>query len=71
MVRPRRARLKHAGIHLISILKLDVMMNLYRSSGLLDEEQHERYLAYVRATRPATPDHNPTYVETPLSDDDA
>jgi orotate phosphoribosyltransferase len=64
-------RLKHAGIHLISILKLDVMMNLYRSSGLLDEEQHERYLAYVRATGPAAPDHNPTYVESPLSDDDA
>lgn len=46
-------RLKSAGIHLISILKLDVMMNLYRSSGLIDEEQHERYLAYVRASRPA------------------
>ena len=65
-------RLKHLGINLISILKLDVMMNLYRSSGLLDEEQHERYLAYVRATRPAAPDHNQSYVETPLeSGDDA
>ena len=59
-------RLKHAGINLISILKLDVMMNLYRSSGLLDEEQHESYLAYVRATRPAAPDHMLTYVETSL-----
>jgi orotate phosphoribosyltransferase/uridine monophosphate synthetase len=46
-----QARLKHAGINLISILKLDVMMNLYRASGLIDEEQHERYLAYARASR--------------------
>ncbi len=46
-------RLKHAGINLISILKLDVMMNLYRASGLIDEEQHERYLAYRRASRAA------------------
>ena len=59
-------RLKHAGINLISILKLDVMMNLYRSSGLLDEEQHESYLAYVRATRPAAPDHMLGYVETSI-----
>lgn len=44
-------RLKKAGINLISILKLDVMMNLYRSSGLIDEEQHERYIAYVGATQ--------------------
>ncbi|MGZ3716081.1 MAG: hypothetical protein ACXVA4_11735 [Ktedonobacterales bacterium] len=27
------------------------MMNLYRSSALIDEEQHERYLAYVKATQ--------------------
>lgn len=46
-------RLKHAGINLISILKLDVMMNLYRSSGLIDEEQHERYLVYARSVRQA------------------
>jgi orotate phosphoribosyltransferase/uridine monophosphate synthetase len=59
-------RLKHAGINLISILKLDVMMNLYRSNGLLDEEQHESYLAYVRATRPAAPDHMLGYVETSI-----
>lgn len=44
-------RLKKAGINLISILKLDVMMNLYRSSALIDEEQHESYLAYVKATQ--------------------
>lgn len=44
-------RLKKAGINLISILKLDVMMNLYRSSALIDQEQHEAYLAYVKATQ--------------------
>jgi orotate phosphoribosyltransferase len=48
------SRLKHAGINLISILKLDVMMNLYRANGLIDEEQYERYAAYARASgRPA------------------
>jgi orotate phosphoribosyltransferase/uridine monophosphate synthetase len=62
-------RLKHQGIHLISILKLDVMMNLYRSSGLIDEEQHERYLAYVRASRPE-PEHHAPMVETPLDAED-
>lgn len=45
------ARLKHAGIHLISILKLEVMMNSYRSLGLIDEEQHQRYLSYVQTAR--------------------
>ncbi|MGH2517212.1 MAG: orotate phosphoribosyltransferase, partial [Ktedonobacterales bacterium] len=50
------SRLKHAGINLISILKLDVMMNLYRSGGLIDEDQHERYLAYTRSARQANSD---------------
>lgn len=50
------ARLKHAGINLISILKLDVMMNLYRSLGFIDEQEHERYLAYVRSVRRAESD---------------
>jgi orotate phosphoribosyltransferase len=49
------ARLRHAGINLISILKLDVMMNHYRSTGLIDEEQYERYVAYVRETRGSEP----------------
>jgi orotate phosphoribosyltransferase len=62
--------LKHAGINLISILKLDVMMNLYRSNGFIDEEQYERYLAYVRATRPAAPDHTTEYVESAIEADD-
>jgi orotate phosphoribosyltransferase/uridine monophosphate synthetase len=46
-------RLKHSGINLISIIKLDMMMNLYRSNGLIDQEQHEAYLQYVRQSRPA------------------
>jgi orotate phosphoribosyltransferase/uridine monophosphate synthetase len=46
-------RLKHSGINLISIIKLDMMMNLYRSSGLIDQEQHEAYLQYVKQYRPA------------------
>jgi len=46
-------RLKHAGINLISIIKLDMMMNLYRSNGLIDQEQHDSYLAYVKESRPA------------------
>lgn len=48
------ARLKHAGIHLISILKLDVMMNSYRSLGLIDEEQQQRYLSYTRTASTGT-----------------
>ena len=51
------ARLKHAGIHLIhlihliSILKLDAMMTQYQSVGLIADEQYQRYLDYVQATR--------------------
>lgn len=41
--------LKKHGIGLISILKLDVMMTHYYTSGLIDEAQHEHYLEYVRA----------------------
>ncbi len=48
-----RLRLKHAGIHLISILKLDVMMNLYHANGLIDDEQYQRYLDYVKANQHA------------------
>jgi orotate phosphoribosyltransferase/uridine monophosphate synthetase len=46
-------RLKHAGINLISIIKLDMMMNFYRAMGLIDQEQHESYLRYVQQSRPA------------------
>jgi orotate phosphoribosyltransferase len=46
-----RTRLKHAGIHLISILKLDAMMTHYQSVGLVDDEQYQRYLDYAKANR--------------------
>ena len=46
-----RVELKHAGIHLISILKLDAMMTQYQSVGLIDDEQYQRYLDYVKANR--------------------
>jgi orotate phosphoribosyltransferase/uridine monophosphate synthetase len=48
-----RARLKHAGVNLISILTLDVMMNLYYESNLITEQQHSQYLTYARASRDA------------------
>ncbi len=48
-----RVRLKRAGINLISILKLDVMMNHYYESSLITEAQHNQYLNYVRANRAA------------------
>jgi orotate phosphoribosyltransferase len=51
-----RERLKRAGVNLISILTLDVMMNLYYESGLITEEQHALYLAYARANRAAVAD---------------
>ncbi len=46
-------RLKHSGINLISIIKLDMMMNLYRSSGLIDEERYDAYFTYRNQSRPA------------------
>jgi hypothetical protein len=51
-----RTRLKRVGINLISILKLDVMMNHYYESSLITEEQHNSYLNYVRANRAAESD---------------
>ncbi|HEX6543356.1 MAG TPA: phosphoribosyltransferase [Ktedonobacterales bacterium] len=47
------ARLKSQGINLISILKLDVMMNLYSNAGLIDPDDYQRYLDYVKRTAPA------------------
>ena len=44
-------RLKQMGINLISILKLDVMMNLYHADGLITEEHYQRYLAYAQSAR--------------------
>jgi orotate phosphoribosyltransferase len=63
------ARLKHAGINLISILKLDVMMNLYHSNGWIDDEQYNRYLRYAATARPA-PSHEPPPAETELAAED-
>lgn len=44
-------RLKQSGINLTSILKLDTMMNLYHSTGLIDDDQFQRYTAYSQASR--------------------
>jgi orotate phosphoribosyltransferase/uridine monophosphate synthetase len=48
--------LKQQGINLISILKLDVMMTHYATNGLIDDAQHARYLAYMRALHDAGDD---------------
>jgi len=63
------ARLKHAGLNLISILKLDVMMNLYHSNGWIEDEQYNRYLRYVSSARP-TPSHAPPPAESELAAED-
>lgn len=55
------ARLKQHGINVISILKLDVMMNLYHESGLIDDEQYARYSAYALVSRPARTHEDPTH----------
>jgi orotate phosphoribosyltransferase/uridine monophosphate synthetase len=51
-------RLKHVGIHLVSILKLDIMMNFYHSEGLIDDERYQRYLEYVKANQHAVAEGN-------------
>jgi orotate phosphoribosyltransferase/uridine monophosphate synthetase len=43
--------LKQSGITLHSILKLDVMINYYAGVGLITDEQHTRYLEYMRRAR--------------------
>lgn len=45
--------LKQQGITLHSILKLDVMINFYAGNGMITEAEHQRYIAYVRASRSA------------------
>ena len=47
------ARLKAQGINLISILKLDVMMQFYSSQGLIDPDDYQRYLDYAKRNTPA------------------
>ena len=49
------ARLKAQGINLISIIKLEVMMTLYANAGLIDPDEYQRYLDYVKRTAPARP----------------
>ena len=46
-------RLKAQGINLISIIKLDVMMNLYSAGGLIDPDEYQRYEAYVKRNAPS------------------
>lgn len=42
-------RLRHQGYNLISILKLDVMLNHYMSRGLISEETYQACAEYLRA----------------------
>jgi orotate phosphoribosyltransferase/uridine monophosphate synthetase len=44
-------RLKRHGLHLISILKLSVMLNLYVAEGWIGEDQHHRALDYLHSAR--------------------
>ncbi len=66
-----RERLKLAGVNLISILTLDVMMNLYFESGLITDEQHAHYLAYARASRAAAGANDGGAPAAPASGDDS
>ena len=63
-------RLKHSGINLISIIKLDMMMNLYRSSALIDEERYEAYLNYRNQSRPASGEAEYPAEESELTDEE-
>ncbi len=42
-------RLRHQGYNLISILKLDVMLNHYMSRGLISEETYQTCAEYLRS----------------------
>jgi len=44
-------RLKEHGVRLHSILTLPIMLNLYMSSGMIDEETYKRSIAYLEANR--------------------
>ena len=47
-------RLRHLGYNLISILKLDVMLNHYMSRGLISEETYQTCAEYLRAKQGQT-----------------
>lgn len=51
-------RLRHLGYNLISILKLDVMLNHYMSRGLISEETYSTCADYLRAKQ-ASAEANP------------
>jgi orotate phosphoribosyltransferase len=44
-------RMKELGVRLHSILKLPIMLNLYMSSGMIDEETYRRSISYLEANR--------------------
>ncbi|MHB8619683.1 MAG: orotate phosphoribosyltransferase, partial [Chloroflexota bacterium] len=44
-------RLKERNLHLISILKLPVMLNLYAAEGWITEDQHQQAMEYIRANK--------------------
>ena len=47
-------RLRHRGFNLISILKLDVMLNHYMSGGLISEETYNICAEYLRSKQSGT-----------------
>lgn len=47
-------RLRHQGYNLISILKLDVMLNHYMSRGLISEETYQTCAEYLRTKQGQT-----------------
>jgi len=44
-------RLKRSGYHLMSILRLDVMLNHYMSKGLITEDLYRRCMEYTAANQ--------------------
>ncbi len=53
-------RLRHHGYNLISILKLDVMLNHYMSRGLISEETYQTCAEYLRAKQGMAETNPPT-----------
>ncbi|HEY0752905.1 MAG TPA: phosphoribosyltransferase family protein [Ktedonobacteraceae bacterium] len=53
-------RLRHQGYNLISILKLDVMLNHYMSRGLITEETYQACAEYLRGKQ-GLPETNPGF----------
>ena len=53
-------RLRHLGYNLISILKLDVMLNHYMSRGLISEETYSTCAEYLHAKQGSTEANPPS-----------